>query len=82
MSALDKLLENVDYSAFGYTQGLRIAKEADEELAQLRADNTLLQKNLDEVKIAFIKYENESNHIHAWRDFTYSLHAILNIPTK
>lgn len=54
----------------------------DMEHEQLKADLARLQNKLDKVKIAFIKYENEANHIYAWKDFTYSLHVILNIPTK
>jgi hypothetical protein len=37
MSALDKLLANVDYSAFGYTKGLEIAKQVATELTRLQA---------------------------------------------
>jgi len=52
------------------------------EIARLKVDLARLQNKLDKVKIAFIKYENEANHIYAWKDFTHSLHVILNIPTK
>lgn len=46
MNALDELLKNIDYSAFGYTAGLRIADDATAELAQLRADLDEANENL------------------------------------
>jgi hypothetical protein len=71
MSALDELLDNVDYSAFGFTKGLLMAKLATKELAQLRAALAEKDAELAEAREVIERiaqpylYSNESGYFGA-----------------
>lgn len=84
MSSLDKLLKNVDYSAFGYTEGLRIAKDAAVELDGLRnalAESRRLLQLADDANTMAL----QDSQIGAWSlsgELEKQITAFLHVPDK